>query len=189
MAQDYVSLKQLAEALGMDRSHVRRYVLRHGVQTHKRRTPDSQNQLTLAISVEDADFITTKRREEGFMGASKPVSKEVGVFYLIRLVPELDPRRLKLGFADDLASRLSQHRTAAPTAEVVKAWPCKRAWEGTVMDCLAATGCRLILNEVFEADDIDTLLRRGDELFRLLPDPALRAPLAEASPHNNMISA
>ena len=184
MAQDYVSLKQLAETLGMDRSHVRRYVLRHGLQPHKRRTPDSQNQLTLAISVEDADFITTKRREEGFMDASKPVSKDVGVFYVIRLVPELDPRRLKLGYADDLASRLSQHRTAAPTAQVVKAWPCRRAWEGTVMDCLAATGCRLILSEVFECDDVDVLVRRGDDLFRLLPDPATRAPLAEASPHN-----
>ena len=34
MAQDYVSLKQLAETLGMDRSHVRRYVLRHGLQPH-----------------------------------------------------------------------------------------------------------------------------------------------------------
>lgn len=122
MPTDYVSLKQLSDDLGMDRSHARRYVLRHGIQPHKRRTPDSQNQLTLAVTVQEAEAIKTKRREEGFLGDAKPLAKEVGVFYIIRLVPELDPRRIKLGYADGLASRLSQHRTAAPTAVVVKSW-------------------------------------------------------------------
>ena len=112
MPNDYVSLKQLSDDLGMDRSHARRYVLRHGIQPHKRRTPDSQNQLTLAVTVQEAEAIKTKRREEGFLDAAKPVAKEVGVFYIIRLVPELDLRRIKLGYADDLGSRLSQHRTA-----------------------------------------------------------------------------
>jgi hypothetical protein len=90
----------------------------------------------------------------------------------------------ELGFADDLLSRLGQHRTAAPTAVVVKSWPCKRAWEGTVMDCLTAVNCRLILNEVFECDDVDALIARADKLFDLLPDPAAKAPLADVSPHN-----
>lgn len=184
MPNDYVSLKQLSDDLGMDRSHARRYVLRHGIQPHKRRTPDSQNQLTLAVTVQEAEAIKTKRREEGFLDAAKPVAKEVGVFYIIRLVPELDLRRIKLGYADDLGSRLSQHRTAAPTAVVVKSWACKRAWEGTVMDCLTAAGCRLILNEVFECDSLDELLARGGALFGLLGDPAIRTPLSEVSPHN-----
>lgn len=184
MPIDYVSLKQLSEDLGMDRSHARRYVLRHGIQPHKRRTPDSQNQLTLAVTVQEAEAIKTKRREEGFLDAAKPVSREVGVFYVIRLVPELDARRIKLGYADDLSSRLSQHRTAAPTAAVLKSWACKRAWESTVMDCLTAVGCRLILNEVFECAAVDDLLARGDALFGLLGDPAVRAPLSEVSPHN-----
>jgi hypothetical protein len=184
MTQDFVSLKQLAQELGMDRSHARRYVLRHGITPHKRRTQDSQNQLTLAVSNDEAQSIIAKRREEGFLGSTKPVAKDVGVFYVIRLVPELDPRRIKLGFADDLGSRLAQHRTAAPTAVVVKSWPCKRAWEGTLMDCLTGVGCRLILNEVFECDDVDALVARGDSLFELLPTPEAKAPLADASPHN-----
>jgi hypothetical protein len=108
----------------------------------------------------------------------------LGVFYVIRLVPELDPRRLKLGFADDLQSRLGQHRTVAPTAAVIKSWPCKRAWEKTVMDCLTGANCRLILNEVFECDDVDDLIRCADNLFALLPDPAAKALLADVSPHN-----
>lgn len=170
----------------MDRSHARRYVLRQGIQPHKRRTPDSQNQLTLAVTPEEADRIRNKRREEGFLDSQKPIASEVGVFYVIQLVPELDPHRIKLGFADDLRSRLDQHHTAAPTAQVVKSWPCRRSWERTVMDCLAL-GCRLILNEVFNCDDIDALVRRGDELFRVLPPPTSKPSLADEAPHNTCL--
>ncbi len=184
MAEEYVSLKHLKEEIGMDRSHARRYVLKLGITPHKRRTPDSQNQLTLAVYQDEADLIRQKRREEGFIGDSKPVAKDVGEFYIIRLVPELDDRRIKMGFADDLATRLSQHRTAAPTAQVVASWPCKRSWESTVMDCLSGYNCRLILNEVFESDDVNGLVELAHQLFRLLPDPAQKTPLAQASSYN-----
>ena len=184
MSDEFISLKQLADELEMDRSHARRYVLRLGIKPHKRRTPDSQNQLTLAVDTREADLIRSKRREEGFIGSTKPVAKDAGVFYVIRLVPELDPRRVKLGFADDLNFRHAQHRTAAPTAVVMKSWPCKRAWEGTVMDCLTGFGCRLILNEVFECDDVESLIARADQLFSLLPDPCKRVSLADVSPFN-----
>lgn len=184
MAEEYVSLKHLAEEIGMDRSHARRYVLKLGITPHKRRTPDSRNQLTLAVDQVEADLIRQKRREEGFVGDSKPVAKAVGEFYIIRLVPELDDRRIKMGFADDLSTRHSQHRTAAPTAQVVASWPCKRSWESTVMDCLSKHQCRLILNEVFECDDVNGLVELANKLFGLLPDPAVKTPLAEASPFN-----
>jgi hypothetical protein len=104
------------------------------------------------------------------------------VFYVIELVPELDPTRIKLGFALNLNERLAQHKTAAPTARVLKFWPCRRAWELTVMDSLSAANCRLILNEVFECDDLPALLRRGDEIFALLPEPVRKRDLSEHSP-------
>jgi hypothetical protein len=44
--------------------------------------------------------------------------------------------------------------------------------------------CRLGPNEVFECDDVDGLIARADKLFDLLPDPAAKAPLADASPYN-----
>ena len=184
MAEEYVSLKRLAEEIGRDRSHARRYVLKLGIKPHKRRTPDSQNQLALAVDQDEAEVIRQKRREEGFIGDSKPVAKDVGEFYIIRLVPELDNRRVKMGFTNDLRVRLDQHRTAAPTADVAASWPCKRSWETTVMDCLADSNCRLILNEVFECDDVDALVALADQLFQLLPDPTQKTPLADASPHN-----
>jgi hypothetical protein len=41
----------------------------------------------------------------------------------------------------------------------------------------------LVLNEVFEFDAVDELLRRGDEFFRLLPEPATKTALSPNSPH------
>ena len=95
---------------------------------------------------------------------------------------DLDPKRLKLGFAESLEQRLSQHRTAAPTARLLRAWPCKRSWESTAMDALTRVDCRLILNEVFECAEPNALVERGNIFFGTLPQPDHRLPLAKTSP-------
>jgi hypothetical protein len=182
----YVSLKDLAQRIGMDRSHARRYVLKLGYSFHKRRTQDAGGQLTLCISRADADEVFTRRAEMGFVDQSVVAVSDIGVFYAIQLVPDLDPTRLKLGFAESLQQRLSQHRTAAPTARVLRAWPCKRSWELTAMDALTCQGCRLILSEVFECDQPDALIARGDAFFGMLPAPGFRATLALSSPLNTV---
>lgn len=182
---DFVSIKELAKRLGMDRSHARRFILRLGFSFHKRRMADSGSQLTLCVTSTEADAIVSRRAERGFFASTAVVIADVGVFYVIQLVPDLDPKRLKLGFAESLEQRLSQHRTAAPTSRVLRAWPCKRSWELTAMDALTRRGCRLILNEVFECDDPDLLIERGDAFFRTLPAPDVRVPLASSSPLNS----
>lgn len=181
--EGYRSIKHLAEELGMDRSHARRYVLKLGFKPQKRRTPDSGSQLTLTVTDEEAEAILKHRREQGFTAEGRVVEPEAGVFYVIQVVPELDPKRIKLGFAIDLNDRLVQHRTSAPTAKVLRSWPCKRSWEVTAMDCLSSVDCRHILNEVFECDNLEELARRGDELFRILPDPKQKVELSRHSPH------
>lgn len=183
MDDEYISIKHLAEKLGMDRSHARRYVLKLGFKPEKRRTADSGSQLSLTVSSDEAESILKHRQAQGFTAEGKSVSTDYGVFYVIQLVPELDPKRIKLGFANDLNDRLTQHRTAAPTAKVLKSWPCRRSWETTVMDCLSSVACRHILNEVFECDELDKLILRGDELFNILPEPNGRPELSEHSPH------
>ncbi len=180
----FVPVKHLARELGMDRSHARRYVLQLGVVPQKRRTADSGSQLTLTITAQEAEYVRNTRREEGFGSDGKAVDTSVGVFYVVQLVPELDPNRVKLGFAEGVVGRLAQHRTAAPTAKILKTWPCKRSWEQTVIDALANASCRLILNEVYECCDIEKLLALGDQLFQLLPDPQKRPELSDMSPHN-----
>jgi len=154
MPEEFVSIKTLAERLGMDRSHARRYVLKLGFHPKKRRMPDSANQLTLTLTAAEADAVVKRRKEEGFLDTERAVGNQHGVFYVVQLVPDLDPRRLKLGFAVDVNERISQHRTAAPTAACLRTWPCRRSWESTAIDCITRAGCRLIVNEVYEADDL-----------------------------------
>ncbi len=185
MSKKFVTIKQLAEELEMDRSHARRYVLKLDVTPTKRRTADSGGQLVLTVSKEEAEFIKKKRGEEGFLGSSKTVDKEVGSFYVIQLVPELDENRIKLGFAGDVNQRLAQHRTSAPTARVLATWPCKRNWEKTVIDALARVEGKLILNEVYEFADVEQIIEHGNRLFELLGDPSLVTEISAASPHND----
>jgi hypothetical protein len=181
--EDFISIKALSEKLGMDRSHARRFVLKLGIIPQKRRTHDSANQLTLTVTSTEAEKILEARRSLGFSEDRNIVESETGVFYVIQLVPELDPKRIKLGYANDLADRLTQHRTSAPTAKVAASWPCKRSWETTVMDCLRVIGCKHILNEVFECEDLDALIAQGARLAALLPDPKATIEFSEHSPY------
>lgn len=185
MSDTFVPIKQLATEMGMDRSHARRYVLNLRISPAKRRTPESGGQLTLTVSGEEAAFIRRTREEQGFLSAATPVASETGFFYVIQLVPELDPHRAKLRFADNAQTRLAQHRTSAPTATLLKSWPRKRSWERTAIDAMVATGCRPILSEVYEASDVDAVVKRGDEFFALLPRPSDSVPLSGSSPHLN----
>lgn len=178
---DFVSLKELAGILGLDRSNTRKYVLGLGYKPHKRRTADSRSQLTLTLSRAEAEAVIEKRQEQGFIGGKSVVS-DCGFFYVIQLVPEIAPQRVKLGFASTVLDRLQQHRTAAPTADLLKSWPCRKTWELTAMDSLTRQGCRLIANEVFDCDDLDALLGRGDHFFQQLPSPEHSVPLDDASP-------
>ena len=165
----FVSIKELAELLGLDRSNTRKCVKKLGYEFHKRRTADSRSQLTLCLTKTEADEILAKRAEAGYLRSSAITSGDVGFFYVIQLVPELDPKRVKLGFAENVEQRLSQHRTAAPTAKLLKSWPCRKVWEQTAIDALTRDGCRLILNEVFECDDQESVIQRGNVFFASLP--------------------
>jgi hypothetical protein len=178
---DYVSLKKLASILGIHHSNTRIFVKKLGIKLHKRRTPDSHNQLTDAITKAEAEAVIDKRREQGFFGG-KTIAADRGFFYVIQLIPDITPKRIKLGFAFSVPERLQQHRTAAPTAKIIKYWPCKKVWELTAMDCLTREGCRLIANEVFECDDLDSLISRGNKFFQILPTPEYQIQLDDASP-------
>jgi len=104
-----------------------------------------------------------------------------GYFYLIQLIPEALPDRVKIGFADNIERRLSEHRTAAPTARLLKVWPCKRSWDYAAMDSVTRFKCKLVLNEVFEGD-IDGFIQRADAFFAVMPTPEKQRELSEHSP-------
>jgi hypothetical protein len=96
-------------------------------------------------------------------------------------VPEALPNRVKIGYADNVDQRLNEHHTAAPTAKLLKAWPCKRSWDYAAMDCITREECKLVLNEVYEGD-IEHFLARGDAFFELMPNPNTEKELSENSP-------
>jgi hypothetical protein len=184
-----ISLRQLADMLGINQSQARKYVLKLGYSPPKARTPDSRGKLTYVFTEDEAEQIVTTRRQEGFiMGDTRgtPVSRDdVGMFYIIQLVPDLNQNRLKFGFTANIQERLSQHRTSAPTACILRSWPCRRTWEFTIIDCLASRNCELILNEVYECGELASLLEYADALFNMMPDPKHRIPLSSASPLKN----
>lgn len=173
MATDYVTLKELAVEFGMARSNLRKYTLEVGFTPLKVRTQESRGQLTLALTPEVADSLREIRARQGFI-AEKPVippDSGLGHFYIIQLIPELDPNRVKLGFTASVEKRLQQHKTAAPTASIVKAWPCKRTWEAAAMDSITRSGCQLLApqSEVYTCAGLDSLVERAEVFFSLLP--------------------
>jgi hypothetical protein len=178
--ENHISVKQLAKELGIDRSGLRKYILKLGINPVKRITSDSGMQRALTVSSIEA---TTIRNSRDFESVST-VDNEKGVFYAIQVVPELDPRRIKLGFTSGLKERLAQHRTVAPTAVVLKTWPCKKSWETTVINYLSSQKCSLILNEVFEFEDIDNVIEMGDTIFNHL-NPQYIIALSDNSPYKN----
>ena len=184
---DFVMLSALAKEFQIDKSNLRKYILKMGITFHKIRSRESKGQPALAVSVDDANVIRAKRDAEGFMSTPRPVVTNAGVFYIMQLIPELDATRIKLGFAESIQDRLAQHQTSAPTAKLVKAWACKRSWEGTVIDCLVSSGCRLLTNEVYECDDIEEIIARGNKLFALLPSPDNQIELSVHSPYQRIL--
>jgi putative transcriptional regulator len=88
-----------------------------------------------------------------------------GSFYIIRLAPDIAPRRVKLGWAKDVGRRLAIHRCTAPTATVVQTWPCPREHEAAAIRAITAVGCRRLSREVFVCAGLRMLTRRADAFF------------------------
>lgn len=175
---EYITLKQLSSEIGVDKSNLRKYILASGFTIVKIR--DKTRQLVMAVTTEEAVAIVERRTGEGYgvNGNGVRIDSGIGFFYIIQLVPELDPRRVKLGFTNNVDRRLVTHRTACPYAQVVAAYPCKQVWEFAAMDSITRQGCKLVASEVFECDDISALVEIANKFFENMPDPAFRVELS-----------
>lgn len=172
MAEEYVLLSTLAQEWGIDKSNARKYVLKHGFDFVRVRGDDPSHQAVLSLSASDAELIREIRSQEGYRSgddAARPMENGIGVLYVVQMVPELDPLRVKLGYASDVERRLMSYRTICPTAVVAKTWMCRPSWEKAAIDSLTAEGCALIGGEVYQCSSIDGLLQRGDMFFSCMP--------------------
>lgn len=109
-------------------------------------------------------------------------SSAVGYFYVIRLVPELSQRRVKLGWTVNVRNRLAGHRCACPTAVIVATWACPRYAEQRVIKAVTNKTCARLGFEVFDADDVDALCCRVDAFLNhprmelIVNHPRFRTP-------------
>ena len=182
---EMVKIAEIAKRLGVDLTTVRRLIARESeslqIELHRGKGDK------LLLTKDDAErLVASYEARRGPVSASPEAGDAAkydryGYFYLIQLVPEALPNRVKIGFADNVEKRLAEHRTAAPTAKLLKAWPCKRSWDYAAMDSITRAGCKLVLNEVYEGE-IGGFVERGDAYFALMPDPDSERELSEHSP-------
>jgi hypothetical protein len=174
MNDDMISVIEAGRQLERRKTTVFKIMKRLGIHPHKRRDSSRGNQVTAFIT--NAEFLRVK--EELLSAPAAPddeedagdgfVSAEVGVFYLIQLEPELDPLRLKVGFAANMNERLRHLRCSAPFATVIKSWPCRRLWEKTAIDCVTS-GCERLHTEVFRCASLEAVASTCDQFFGLMP--------------------
>jgi hypothetical protein len=153
-----------------------------GIETRKERNSANGGQAIAYVTQADYQRIvarlsvsTAPRDGEDEDGDEEQWSAEFGVFYLLQLEPELDPGRFKVGFAASMPERLRQLRCSAPFVTVIKTWPCRRLWEKTAIDSVAA-GCERLYTEVFRSGSLDEIMGRCDRLFAVMPPVQASTP-------------
>ena len=132
---DMLGFAEIAKRLNLEVTAVRRLIAREGdalgIKIHRGKgvkqflTKDDAERLIASYEARRGPIQDSAEETSTF--------DRYGFFYIIQLVPEALPNRVKIGFADNVERRLTEHHTAAPTARVVKAWPCKRSWDYAAM--------------------------------------------------------
>jgi predicted GIY-YIG superfamily endonuclease len=191
---EYLTLDQVADLIGVEVTTVRRTIRRiqadFDIEIVKGKVP-GRSKKALCISDEHAKAILSYFNEKNTETALASngnrenlyAYNSYGFFYLILLVPEVLPKRVKIGYTDNLENRIKEHQTSAPTAKLIKSWRCKRAWDQAAMDSITRSDCELVLNEVYEGD-VEKFIARGNEFFNSMPDENTKIPISPNSPLN-----
>jgi hypothetical protein len=184
---ELVPYSEIAKQVGVGIDTIRRTVSRVGEDLGLTIQRKSRSSKALCLSDEDAEkLIRYFEARDEHVGPSEAQANVgaysgFGYFYIIQLIPEAVPNRLKIGFTDNLETRLKEHRTSAPTARYLGHWECKRSWDYAVMDSITRKDCKLVMNEVYEGD-VEKFIERANEYFSLMPDSTTIVELSEHSP-------
>ena len=166
--QELISVTDIAEIEGKRRQSLHKLVRRLGLNVVKKKSDKGRGQLINHISA--SDYEELKRHINHWANPkADPTVEGSGVFYIIQLDPRLDPRRVKVGFTENLDERLRSHRTTAPYSQIVQKWPCKLLWEKTVIESITQD-CERLYTEVFRADSINQLVKMANRFFELMPE-------------------
>lgn len=160
-----VSLKQLAEELGFHTSSVRKAVARRGFVPFS--LSEGKNK-PLFLKSEDAELfkqqIENERNNSVVANVGISPSRISGVYFIE--VPSYEGTiRIKIGWSDNLSDRLSSYRTIVPDLRVKGFWQTTDTWcERAALKCAERLGKR-VNQELFEFEDIDTVLSELTEFF------------------------
>ena len=170
----FITVPQLAIEIGLERSTCLRAIKKAGFSTHFRRLAGSRGQRITALTTEQAASFRALRCEQGYPptpieSGHKGIRATSGSFYAIAVAPDLDAHRIKLGFTESINARLLEHQTVAPTAVLLRSWPCQRSWETAAIAALTAIGAQIIRNEVYVIENVAMMLERGDVFFAMMP--------------------
>ena len=167
-----ISCEQIATELGITRRHVLRQIQRRADQLGIKVIRGKRNEVFLSRTDADTliDDYEPRRRTLPPTSDAAGSTEGFGFVYIIQLLPDELPLRHKLGYTDNIEQRLRDHRTAAPTLRLVKAWPCKRTWEYAAIASMTRSDCEQIGVEVYDGET-STFLDRAESFFALMPKP------------------
>jgi hypothetical protein len=178
-----VSLKEIAEILGLERTTCRSWLLKNGFKPIGRGVVSSSRGSYVSLySPQQLQAILQLGKESGFnISADKftqvPIS--FGYLYAIQLEPKSSPNRIRLGFTVNTTARLARLQAATPTAILLKRWGCRRTWKGAAIDSITRTDCKVVASNVFEFASLEELIERGNAFFALMPDPEILVEAAQ----------
>jgi hypothetical protein len=166
--EKFITIAEMSNQLGIHRNNLVQYGRKNGFVFQKIRTPESKNLLTLALTKGEFEELKQLRRKVGF--TSKQVSRDhYGEFYIIQPIPEVSENRIKMGFTTNIRARMKIHSASCPYLKVLTTFPCKREWEGAVIDILS-DGEKKLGFEVIEVGSIEKLLEKAKQVFKIFPD-------------------
>ena len=109
---DFVPLMEIAETLGVDPTTIRRLIKKYGdelgITVERVKSKSRNGRWVDCLSIDDRnrliDFYESRAKNEE--SSSEDLSPQrFGVFYIIQLIPEALPNRVKIGYTDDLNKR------------------------------------------------------------------------------------
>jgi hypothetical protein len=175
MPDNLISVIDLAAKHGKLKQSIFKVLKKHRIEPTKRMGANNRGQVVSYVTQEEASIVASILAARGSSdneadsdSISDVLLAERGVFFLLALEPRSDPGRFKVGFAASLPERLRQLRCSAPFAEVAATWPCKRLWEKTAIDCIAA-GCERVHTEVFRTESIASVREKCERFFAMMP--------------------
>lgn len=172
---NYITIKNLAEEMGMDRSNLRKYLKKLNVMTFKVRVPEAGNQLSSAVTIDDARIIRTARKESGY--ADHPLDN-AGWFYVVIPDAIARPGRIKLGFTNSIDNRLKDYKIANPEVILYMKKECQKQWEQAAIYAITNYKyCEHVGGEVYDAwnpyhidDPLLFIRERCNKFFKFFGD-------------------